>query len=342
MSEIYRGAKEVLIWLHTSEIMNAEDSTIANPLDEWYWLTKSVSTICEGPCRDALHEPIEDMCSWVRGLVLHEYWQRLWIIQEVLLAKCLTVWYGPDILSWPTLRSYVQCTGVTSQIQFLTFASSQIKLAYLSLELAVSYFHDALCEDVRDKVYGLQSLISKDTQVPVDYAKSPEQVWVDTVMVMFFDVSWPFFTPRIDALKGVSNTALALATAMGFDHLDDNVAQTLHSVIEVSHHLGFQQSSAWQRQQLQTLLSALIMENVREYESWRQYFMKRMSKHNETILSEEPTRAEDLLTGADVLHEVKELPPILDNPPSKNQEDSDIDLAFWSSQASSEWDRFFV
>lgn len=41
----------------------------------------------------------------VREIGKSDYWRRLWIVQEVLLAKDITVLFGPEVSRWYTMHN---------------------------------------------------------------------------------------------------------------------------------------------------------------------------------------------------------------------------------------------
>ena len=85
MKQIYTNAAEVLVWLGVA----SEDSHLAmrylkmllEPRVAWIPIDKESSTALKALCN-------------------RDYWQRMWILQEVSLAKSLTVYCGEDRVDW--------------------------------------------------------------------------------------------------------------------------------------------------------------------------------------------------------------------------------------------------
>jgi hypothetical protein len=57
---------------------------------------------------------------------------------------------------------------------------------YYPLSLFVFYN----CEDPRDKVYGLNAFVHKDSRVEVDYSKSVEEVFLEAIRVIRAAQMW--------------------------------------------------------------------------------------------------------------------------------------------------------
>jgi hypothetical protein len=83
MGTIFHRAKRVCVWLGPEEL----------------WITRPTFNFLEIP---VLLDRDNDLSrfSWLCNL---EYWKRLWIIQEVVLAADITVYWGHAILPWETL-----------------------------------------------------------------------------------------------------------------------------------------------------------------------------------------------------------------------------------------------
>lgn len=111
MGEIYKSAHHVLIWLAPFR-----DAGLA--------LEDTISPICEFtdvqsclPKGDRLQLGLEtksfhsaSTSVFVRSIceqiVSHDYWRRVWIVQEFLLNEKRSVLYGPLAISWKALSAY--------------------------------------------------------------------------------------------------------------------------------------------------------------------------------------------------------------------------------------------
>ncbi|KAG4438710.1 hypothetical protein IFR05_005790 [Cadophora sp. M221] len=137
------------------------------------------------------------------------YWSRLWIIQELVLASCITVRIGRLQLNWEALEHihdqmtnakqsssnnqrlnyYSKITRsnemvdllaatVTSKILQQRAARQTIGHELYTLFELVQMYKCGLCVDIRDKVFGLFGMCSQCCRdnVVVDYQKSPTDV----------------------------------------------------------------------------------------------------------------------------------------------------------------------
>ena len=142
-----------------------------------------------------------------------EYWTRLWIVQELHLSSHLQFWYGFQaigerqvfqncqiILGRP--REVLQITramGIFKELallrttcwwgpflrKILLFLEPPNKCRLgRPLEEIFDSFSDALCQDKRDIIYGLQSLVAEHERVPIDYSKTFDYIVAET-MAMF-------------------------------------------------------------------------------------------------------------------------------------------------------------
>ncbi|RWA05547.1 hypothetical protein EKO27_g9560 [Xylaria grammica] len=145
------------------------------------------------------------------------YWQRVWVVQEVCLAQQVFFVYGPTLLAnEDAVRSAHQmhmvkvARGMTSMLDArrLRFTDS------MRLETLIEDFVGQKCTDPRDKIYGLVGLAndvsavegSDDTKVGedgendeatienwgdgdvefiIDYRRSFYDMWCDTVQYLF-------------------------------------------------------------------------------------------------------------------------------------------------------------
>lgn len=123
----------------------------------------------------------------------NDYWKRLWIIQEVLLARRLTIYYHNDTASWDTFinslvgPTFADCIPLKLQRQREEKYTDGHKLQSL-----VEHHFDALCKEPRDKIYGLIGLANDCIEgYPQDYNKSLYEVWRDALICKGKDQDGP-------------------------------------------------------------------------------------------------------------------------------------------------------
>lgn len=174
-------------------------------------------------------EPILSSSTMTNTFPIHidmvgqTYWTRVWIVQELRLAKHVLFWYGSVTLereqmidicqSLHLVRAFPEQTGPRSHGQlyspeFLQRSMSRI----VPLLQEYSSPHDATwidilekycdsdCNDSRDKIYGLQSLVHPRYRIPVSYSKSLRHVLHEVARKILCDslqdllgkyTSWP-------------------------------------------------------------------------------------------------------------------------------------------------------
>ena len=210
MSDIFRGARRVIIWLVSpSEAMRAiKASTLRRQCrpgcaerghtKDW-GLDRSPKESVE---YDTHWEPVPVICGWLQALLRNPYWLRLWILQEVLLARDIVVWYGNDIVSWARLEEHCEENIGQPQLHFLidhNRVSGRAKhrlpiFASLSTTVSASaamtpldiieYSCESQCQDARDKIYGVQNLFLEKDRLAVDYSKDLREVWGDVTLLL--------------------------------------------------------------------------------------------------------------------------------------------------------------
>ena len=118
------------------------------------------------------------------ALCADEYWSRLWIIQEVQLARQIMVAYGANPMDWFDFIQAIETTPhLSKDVKPLLLHRQREKRRKRSFTLRelIEDNSGALCKDPRDKIYGLLGLAMDGKSFPVDYYKSLLDVWTDTM-----------------------------------------------------------------------------------------------------------------------------------------------------------------
>lgn len=138
---------------------------------------------CSPDCEDHNHEIRPGLCSWRYRLLKHSYWRRVWIIQELLLASSVIIWfYDTTIITLQDMLTYIMMGGGTSQVYMLINQALRKDWKPLKLINAIAYCKHAHCADPRDYLYGMQALLIKEHRITVDYTKDTTDVFVDAVL----------------------------------------------------------------------------------------------------------------------------------------------------------------
>jgi hypothetical protein len=131
------------------------------------------------------------------------YWQRVWIIQEIVLASKLVVCCGSHRLSWDTMCATAEVLkkwpgmlkpdfGEIAALppEFFNHIPNRLQAQRLKRHSSGKSFFDtktmlgisleAGCSDPRDKIYGLLGVIDSPS-MPIDYSKSLFEVYCDMI-----------------------------------------------------------------------------------------------------------------------------------------------------------------
>lgn len=122
-------------------------------------------------------------------LLRNEYFSRLWIVQEVLLAQHVRFLTPGNLwISWDTIQDTVCRTAKSYFAKLDLGESSAMSLLALnverlpsSLEWCILEFSGNKCEDPRDKVYGFMGLVDPCYSFDVDYSRPSLDVYRDAV-----------------------------------------------------------------------------------------------------------------------------------------------------------------
>ncbi|KIW03449.1 uncharacterized protein PV09_05219 [Verruconis gallopava] len=204
MADIYHSASMVVVWLGVSSntahnfILQAQWlSQPGRKLQDW---VKSETTF-SGETLYTL-KPNPKVATFFE----HEYWSRLWIVQELILAHDITVYTGVDRISWTDLTRFVNDVREIRDLNpgkvFHDFGQHHVpphadfllSMAMTgrnstSLFQAVQRLHYNRCYDARDKIYGLMAIVSSDAGIVVDYSKTAAEVFLDAVQVVMKEIT---------------------------------------------------------------------------------------------------------------------------------------------------------
>ncbi|KAB8298038.1 hypothetical protein EYC80_001810 [Monilinia laxa] len=213
MAKIYTKASSVLLWLGPE----ADGSNEAMEAIK----TGSDSIIqCE---------------KQVKSLFRRNYWSRLWILQEILIGKNILVLCGSKSVSWRGLvtlflppryesgdKPWKPSISIDSVALSLILEKTSPSNGNQRLSYMLDTFAGLQCEDSRDKVYGLLSLVRSSGTIPVDYSKSPKVVLFTAIETIIEDESFM-------AIESHCNTGMRLRDRMMMEDIND---QAIRNFIE--------------------------------------------------------------------------------------------------------------
>jgi hypothetical protein len=154
MPHIYSRAKSVLVWLGKFPTEDPSESSL--------WTTKF----------------LEDMCC-------REYWKRVWIIQEIGKARRIYILVNGKRIDWNSFISAVKEIPKLAESEPVKLANGLLDKYGDGhrLHTLLSEHSQAMCTDLRDKIYGFIGLaIDCDSRFPIGYDKSRYEMWTDAVI----------------------------------------------------------------------------------------------------------------------------------------------------------------
>lgn len=183
MGEIYQLADKVIVWV--GEADQTSNTTMDLSQDINFWATEqTTSTSTAHKSREKL-QAVVAFCQ-------REYWTRRWIIQEVLLARDITIMCGTRSCTWGRFRwilyhdDHDATGGPVMHPRALAFRATIPARRALQdrsnsepacserqglLDLYVTY-NQAACEEPKDRVFALHALALDCCQkaTPIDYS----------------------------------------------------------------------------------------------------------------------------------------------------------------------------
>jgi hypothetical protein len=189
MKRIYSTASYVYIWLGAE----AENSDCA--MD---WLNQKASQKLRprGPGYHPIWNRVQGK-ALVR-LCERPYWRRMWIIQEILHAERIVMWCGSKWVEWNAIEQlYLTLKSLQDEawdahhesvLEVLHSAAAVMawqrahwrhpSVTAPRLQTLVEVFQEWQCGDVRDKVFALVSMASRDTAIEPDYSLTAREVFI--------------------------------------------------------------------------------------------------------------------------------------------------------------------
>lgn len=155
MGKIYLQATEVVIWLGLAR----DDSDLA--MDQFKAISQSI-TLGKPVGRPMMRA--EAILSWCR----RTYWRRMWVIQEIQLAKSLSIYCGEERIMWAEFASARQWVikfnepfesereayeaMISSLPARMDDLRSEARARHTPLIEWLETFENSLCTDPKDKV----------------------------------------------------------------------------------------------------------------------------------------------------------------------------------------------
>lgn len=230
MFAIYGSADCVIIWMSedAESISNRPPTKLKlEDATQIFRLTFGASNYGSDPRNPGeLDEKEERVVSAIRIMLSNQYFDRLWIVQEILLANNIWIFVqGGTWFSWLQFYKIVgNYTGNWADLQsprrLLVWHLTRSNGLFGCLES----FGDRKCQEPRDTIYGLQALAPPEQRVPVDYEKPIQCVLADVAQI-WLRIGGPSY--HVDAL-------VRLGEQLGLDNTQQNDWRGLVSALSRS------------------------------------------------------------------------------------------------------------
>ncbi|KAF7538347.1 hypothetical protein G7054_g2943 [Neopestalotiopsis clavispora] len=185
MQAFYESADRVLVWLGEefpdSELENRDGTRYSTSLTAFGFTRGKILQLCDD------------------ALAGRAWWTRVWVIQEMVVARKLHVCIGSHLLQWD---KFVQGTQAWRQADYgAGLSDSKVRIQQLdrlrkdwwkakhSLDLLqlLDRGRQSYATDARDNIYGLLGLMNPEDRkgVCVDYNRSTRHVYAETTLMLF-------------------------------------------------------------------------------------------------------------------------------------------------------------
>ncbi|KAK0510554.1 hypothetical protein JMJ35_006986 [Cladonia borealis] len=198
MAAVYSIASQVIVWLgpesqNSTSALRALDGLGSQLRVDWS--TLNMTSVSTGEIITQLDDPFDDE-TWksVWDLLRRPWFERLWIWQEVRLAREAYLFCGNEGVPWESLRRAIlylrrasKPEGFSHLIRCcynLVSYGDYVAGAFDSLDIILEDTKFASCSDPRDKIFAVLSLAHKDKTrgLDPDYSKPAEAVYQNLVL----------------------------------------------------------------------------------------------------------------------------------------------------------------
>ncbi|KAE9367969.1 HET-domain-containing protein [Stipitochalara longipes BDJ] len=190
MRQIYERAQRAVIWLG----VQSDNSNLAFTFMKFISSDRRIRAMksekLEGTRR---YRGRERELEAVRQLCQRPYWERLWIIQEVVVSQDAELYCGMNHMPWDDFSRFQKCledgeielNGDDSIQKSLAFNLDRYRaynqIDYSNIIELLEAFSSSLCYEIRDKIYGLVGLARDAADFRIDYSRSLYDIFVDVM-----------------------------------------------------------------------------------------------------------------------------------------------------------------
>ena len=178
MADIYKNAFAVYAWLGDSD--RKTDATFV-------WAAMFEQVPSERRKSPEEHRLRNDGRLGFHSLAAREFWSRLWIVQEVVLARQLYIVVGRSMVEWDRILNtfskvaFDSMGGRKETFKHLrALRKAQARGSYPEIGSLLNNFQNCQCQDPKDRVYGMLGLLDAQTrsQILVDYSHTLIELFV--------------------------------------------------------------------------------------------------------------------------------------------------------------------
>ncbi|RYO97522.1 hypothetical protein DL766_009785 [Monosporascus sp. MC13-8B] len=201
MGHIYFRASTVVVWLgrrylrfqsdiEESQLVRGPTITKAEP--------SRPSADKDGQAHDAVSGEGSSEREMVRELCADGYWNRLWIIQEIVQARQIKVCFGKLAMTWAHFTHLVTMHNSDGggPLRLDRHRKERYNGSHTFRKLLEDH-EAAECKEPRDKIYGLVGLAADARGFTMDYNKSLIEIWTDTMEFM----NWRGLLPESELVE---------------------------------------------------------------------------------------------------------------------------------------------
>lgn len=176
MSRIYHQASKVVVWLG-SEYSGS---------DVMMGAIRSLRVSATGDPQSSRALRSTHHGAWHRLIEL-DYWQRLWILQEIMLARSVTVLLGMQAVTWDQLNMacirYADVDEKTANSRLMSIrAYRQLgTTSNLSWVEVMGLSKESLCRDEHDRIFALLGLVDPTLRVRPDYERPIGEIYEQVI-----------------------------------------------------------------------------------------------------------------------------------------------------------------
>ncbi|KAL9577502.1 MAG: hypothetical protein Q9212_006321 [Teloschistes hypoglaucus] len=198
MAAVFQTATKVVIWLG----LEADGSTgairtlsaIGSVINvDWnrFAITQADTKHADSDLLDFSKRWSFNIDTWISlsRLLTRGWFERLWIWQEVFLARCAGILCGQEWLNWECFRKAILLLGQRPVHRYLFDSLPRaVEFVYThkqdSLVKVMERTKYAQCSDARDRIYGILHLLldSERLGIQPDYTKTTVEVYRDLVI----------------------------------------------------------------------------------------------------------------------------------------------------------------